>query len=224
MKNTLWITGGSRGIGKATTVEFLNKGWNVVVITRNTQPLDSLKSEFGDQLTLVAGDLMNLEEIQLPNLPVHILIHNAGGLINKPMQEISMSDLQYCYGINVFAPYILTQKLLPQFESNAHIIGISSVGGVQGSVKFPGLSAYSSSKGAEITLMECFHAEFESKTNWSFNTLALGAVQTEMLNEAFPGFKAPLSPSELSPFIYSFATTAGGVMKGKIVQVSMSTP
>jgi len=224
MKQYAWITGGSRGIGLATTKEFLQNGWNVIVLTRNTQPLDSLIDQYGEALQIVPFDLLDVSNSHLPNCPVDILIHNAGALVNKPASEMSLSDLNYCYGVNVFGPYLLTQKLLSQFTPNAHIIAISSIGGVQGSVKFPGLTAYSSSKGAMNTLMECFHAEFEADKQWSFNTLALGAVQTEMLNEAFPGFKAPLQPEELSPFIYSFATTAGKVMRGKIIPVSMSTP
>jgi len=133
-------------------------------------------------------------------------------------------DLQFCYGINVFGPYLLTQRLLPQLTDRAHVIAISSIGGVQGSVKFPGLTNYSSSKGAINVLMECFQAEFAESSQWSFNTLALGAVQTEMLSEAFPGYVAPLQPEELSPFIYTFASTAGQVMRGKIIPVSLSTP
>ena len=224
MKQYAWITGGSRGIGLATTKEFLNNGWHVVVLTRNTQPLDALVDEFGDALVVVPFDLMDVPNAQLPNYPVDILLHNAGALVNKPAGEMTLTDLNYCYSVNVFGPYLLTQKLMGQFTPQAHIIAISSIGGVQGSVKFPGLTAYSSSKGAINTLMECFHAEFEAEHQWSFNTLALGAVQTEMLNEAFPGFKAPLQPEELSPFIYSFATGAGKVMRGKIIPVSMSTP
>ena len=103
-------------------------------------------------------------------------------------------------------------------------MNISSVGGIQGSVKFAGLSAYSSAKGAMNVLTECLQAEFEQETQWSFNALALGAVQTEMLKEAFPGLQAPLQPEQLSPFIFMFATTAHLVMRGKVLPVSMSTP
>ncbi len=55
---------------------------------------------------------------------------------------------------------------------------------------FPGLAAYSSSKGAVITLTELLAEEFK-ETGPAFNALAFGAVQTEMLEEAFPGYEAP---------------------------------
>lgn len=224
MKQVAWITGGSRGIGLATVKEFLQKDWKVIVLTRNLDPLSELKEEHGANLELVAYDLQYPMQTSLPSDPVDVLIHNAGALVNKPMAQMTAEDLQFCYGINVFGPYLLTQRLLPQLTDRAHVVAISSVGGVQGSVKFPGLTNYSSSKGAINVLMECFQAEFADSSQWSFNTLALGAVQTEMLSEAFPGYVAPLQPEELSPFIYNFASTAGQVMRGKIIPVSLSTP
>ena len=219
----MWITGASRGIGYAIAQEFLESGWKVVVLTRNIQALEGLKTQYGEQLVLCAVDLLNMDTAQFPQLPVHILINNAGAIVNKPMQEITHQDLTNAYGVNVFAPFQLIQRLIPQFTSDAHVVNISSVGGVQGSVKFPGLTAYSSSKGAMNVLTECLQAEF-AETNWAFNALSLGAVQTQMLEEAFPGYKAPLFPEELSPYIFNFATTAHRVMKGKIISVSLSTP
>jgi NAD(P)-dependent dehydrogenase (short-subunit alcohol dehydrogenase family) len=220
----VWITGASRGIGFATTEKFLSNGWQVVVLTRAIDKLEPLIKEYPGQLHICKLDLMQLDEVQLPNLPVDILINNAGALINKPLSQVSITDLHKSYGVNVFGPYLLIQKLLTQFTEKAHIVNISSVGGIQGSVKFAGLSAYSSAKGAMNVLTECLHAEFEQETQWSFNALALGAVQTEMLEEAFPGLQAPLQPEQLSPFIYMFATTAHLVMRGKVLPVSMSTP
>ena len=220
----VWITGASRGIGFATTEKFLSNGWQVVVLTRAIDKLEPLIKEYPGQLHICKLDLMQLDEVQFPNLPVDILINNAGALINKPLSQVSITDLHKSYGVNVFGPYLLIQKLLTQFTEKAHIVNISSVGGIQGSVKFAGLSAYSSAKGAMNVLTECLHAEFEQETQWSFNALALGAVQTEMLEEAFPGLQAPLQPEQLSPFIYMFATTAHLVMRGKVLPVSMSTP
>lgn len=220
----VWITGASRGIGFATTVKFLSEGWEVVVLTRAVEKLDALKRDYPDRLHICKLDLMQLDGVQLPNLPVDILINNAGALVNKAFSKVSPADLQKSYGVNVFGPYLLIQKLLPKFTEKAHVVNISSVGGIQGSVKFAGLSAYSSAKGAINVLTECLQTEFEQNTQWSFNALALGAVQTEMLNEAFPGLQAPLQPKQLSPFIFAFATTAHLVMRGKVLPVSMSTP
>ena len=97
------------------------------------------------------------------------------------------------------------------------------MGGVQGSMKFSGLSAYSSSKGAVITLTELLAEEYK-ETGPSFNVLALGSVQTEMLEEAFPGFKAPLSATEMAQYIMDFFFFLNKYYNGKILQVSSTTP
>jgi NAD(P)-dependent dehydrogenase (short-subunit alcohol dehydrogenase family) len=97
------------------------------------------------------------------------------------------------------------------------------MGGVQGSAKFAGLSAYSSSKAALCTLTECLAEELKLE-NISVNCLALGAVQTEMLSKAFPGYRAPLSASEMAEFIVQFARSGHYYFNGKILPVSSTTP
>lgn len=219
----VWITGASRGIGLSTAQLFLQEGWNVVIITRNVEALMNLKHNHPDALHTFSIDLEQLENEELPDFPVDVLINNAGAILNQSFDSIQMKDLERVYRVNVFAPFQLTQKLLGQFRKNAHIVNISSIGGVQGSVKFPGLSAYSSSKGALTILTECLQAEF-SDSSFAFNCLALGAVNTTMLSEAFPGYQAPIDPDQIAAYILGFATTAHKVMKGKTIEVSLSTP
>ena len=121
----VWITGASRGIGFATTEKFLSNGWQVVVLTRAIDKLEPLIKEYPGQLHICKLDLMQLDEVQFPNLPVDILINNAGALINKPFSQVSITDLHKSYGVNVFGPYLLIQKLLTQFTEKAHIVNIS---------------------------------------------------------------------------------------------------
>ena len=223
MKN-VWITGASRGIGFETVKAFLEGGHNVVVMTRNIEALSELAATYRDRLHLCKVDLLDISRTALPDHPVDILINNAGALVNKPFETITQEDLQKVYGTNVFGPIQIIQKLLPQFSPQAHVVNISSVGGVTGSVKFPGLSAYSSSKGAMTILTECLQAEFGDETDWAFNCLALGAVQTEMLEEAFPGYQAPVKPKDMAAYVLSFALNNSRVMRGRVVEVALSTP
>jgi NAD(P)-dependent dehydrogenase (short-subunit alcohol dehydrogenase family) len=97
------------------------------------------------------------------------------------------------------------------------------MGGFQGSAKFKGLSAYSSSKSALAGLTECLAEELKEK-NIAVNCLAIGAVQTEMLNKAFPGYQAPLKANEMAAFISEFAVNGHKYFNGKIIPVSSSTP
>ncbi|MDA9017835.1 SDR family NAD(P)-dependent oxidoreductase [bacterium] len=142
---------------------------------------------------------------------------------NKPFLEINENDMERVYNVNVFSVFKIIQGLLPYLSDEAHVLNISSVGGLQGSVKFPGLSAYSSSKAALIALTECLAEEYKS-TKWSFNCLALGAVQTEMLEEAFPGYKSSTSAKEMANYIRQFSIEGSRLFNGKILNVSKSTP
>jgi NAD(P)-dependent dehydrogenase (short-subunit alcohol dehydrogenase family) len=125
--------------------------------------------------------------------------------------------------VNVFGVAELIRQFIPKFNNNSHIVNISSIGGIGGSNKFSGLSAYSSSKGALNILTEMLTEEFKDR-EISFNTLALGAVQTEMLADAFPGYKASILPSEMAKFIYKFSLEGNTFFNGKILPVSTTNP
>ena len=137
--------------------------------------------------------------------------------------EITEEEFKSVYDVNVFGVASMTKLIVPFMDKDGHVLTISSMGGIQGSAKFPGLSAYSSSKGAVLTLTELLAEEFK-ETGPSFNALALGAVQTEMLEEAFPGYQAPVSAKEMAEYIMDFALKGQKMYNGKILQVSSSTP
>ncbi len=226
MKNII-ITGTSRGIGFEMVKLFSDAGHNVLALSRNSKPISDLKLK---NVTALEFDIANESEIlklseylQIGMKSVDVLINNAGFLVNKPFAEITSEEFKRCYDVNVFGVASLIKTMLPFMKKEGHVVSISSMGGVQGSVKFPGLSAYSSSKGAIITLTELLAEEYK-ETGPSFNVLALGSVQTEMLEEAFPGFKAPLSATEMAQYIMDFSLTGNKFYNGKILQVSSTTP
>jgi len=226
MKNVI-ITGTSRGIGFELAQLFAKNGYNVLALSRNSYPLDNLNLK---NITTISVDLSKEEDFKkITNFisknwnTVDILINNAGKLINKPFEKLTNSDFSEVYNVNVFSVVKLTQLVIPFLNKGSHVVNISSIGGVQGSLKFPGLAAYSSSKGALITLTELLAEEYKEQ-HISFNVLALGAVQTEMLEEAFPGYKAPVSAKEMAEFIYNFSINGHKFQNGKIIEVSSSTP
>lgn len=223
------ITGASRGIGFETAQLFLKNNHHVFCLTRNTESLENLNSH---NLHIISTDLTSTESIDhAVNVIkskvncIDVVINNAGSIVNKPFEKIDYQELEIVYRVNVFAPFYLTQQLLHLLgrHSKAHVVNISSMGGFQGSAKFPGLSSYSSSKAAIAGLTECLAEEFKEK-NISVNCLALGAVQTEMLEEAFPGYQAPLKPNQMAEYIYDFALKGHLFYNGKILPVSSSTP
>ena len=224
------ITGCSRGIG-LELVKLFSQQHNVYCLSRNIVPIEKYKNEVGDsdRIKFLQFDFESLNTIEL-NLflnienGIDILINNAGYLVNETFGQISESNLRKMYEVNILGPFRLMQVIMPLLrEDNSHVISIGSMGGVQGSVKFPGLSAYSSSKGAMSILTECLAEEYK-ESNIKFNCLALGAVQTEMLNEAFPGYEASVSAKEMAQHICSFALNGSRFINGKVISVSNSTP
>ncbi len=226
MKNII-ITGTSRGIGFELVKLFTDAGHNVLALSRNEKSIAELDIK---NCHTFSCDISSEDDIQKVSdyvnenwKQVDVLINNAGFLVNKPFTEISSEELKKSYDINFFGVAAMIKATLPCMKKDSHVVNISSMGGVQGSVKFPGLSAYSSSKGAVITLTELL-AEEHKESGPSFNVLALGSVQTEMLEEAFPGLKAPLSAQEMAEYIMNFALTGNKFYNGKIMQVSSTTP
>ena len=228
MKEYALITGASRGIGKAI-VERLAKDHSnkIIALSRNTKSMESFSS-FSNVKTF-GFDLNKDVQKQASEIfksvdSIDILINNAGYLVNKPFGEITKEDFDACYQVNVIGVMQTVQAALPKMtEKGGHIVNISSMGGFQGSMKFAGLTAYSTSKAAVCSFTEMFAEEYKD-SKVKMNCLCLGAVQTKMLEKAFQGFKAELSPVEMGSFIFDFACKQARFLNGKIIPVSLSTP
>ena len=222
---TLVVTGASRGVGFEICQQAAANGHTVIALSRNILPLKGIPNihPFSVDLSNELEVVDFVKEISSSFKSIDILINNAGSLINKPFLEISSSDFEAVFKVNVFAVASLTRLMLPMMNAKGHVLNITSMGGVQGSAKFPGLSAYSSSKGALVILTELLAEEFK-ESGPSFNALALGAVQTEMLEEAFPGYKAPVSAVQMAEYIIDFALKGHQFYNGKVLPISSSTP
>ena len=222
---TIVVSGASKGIGFQICLKAAAEGNKVIALSRNIESLSNIEN-----IHPFAVDLLNHKEIvgffevvKSEFGSIDILINNAGSLINKPFAETTDEEFESVYRVNVFSVASLMRHFLQIINPKGHVVNISSMGGMQGSLKFPGLSAYSSSKGALITLTEMLAEEY-SKTGPSFNALALGAVQTEMLAEAFPGYEAPLTAEQMGSYILDFALNGNQFYNGKVLPVSSSTP
>ncbi|TDU33811.1 short-subunit dehydrogenase [Gelidibacter sediminis] len=227
MSKHIVITGTSRGIGFELVKLFAKQGHQVLALSRNDIPVKALKLKNVTAFCFDLGDaeayLKVEEHIKEHWAYVDVLINNAGMVLNKPFAKTTVSDFEEVYRTNVFGVAELTRLLIPYMVKNSHVVTMSSMGGVQGSMKFAGLAAYSSSKAAVITLTELLAEEYK-ESGISFNVLALGAVQTEMLEEAFPGYKAPITPEEIADYIVDFSLKGQKFFNGKLLQVSNSTP
>lgn len=228
------VTGASRGIGRATVRSLVfGHGAHVLALARDVAALGSLVKEC-DSVTgaveVATVDLADDTAVQLvldrlAGRKVRALIHNAGLLHTKPMGQHQQKDLDRLFRVNVTAPLLLSQGLADQLDGDppGHVVHISSMGGFQDSVKFPGLVGYSASKAALACLSQCLAEEFRERGIRS-NCLALGSVDTDMLRAAFPNYRASITAEEMGGFIAEFSLRGHKLFNGKVLPVALATP
>jgi NAD(P)-dependent dehydrogenase (short-subunit alcohol dehydrogenase family) len=230
------ITGASSGVGFEAVLDLiLSSKHKIIALARSEDKLarlleiakglnpncvlypvafDIIHDDYSDLLQFISGRLDGR---------VDILINNAGVLITKPFVELLETDFVEMLQSNFIGHVRIIQSLLPLMPAGSHILNIGSMGGFQGSAKFPGLSAYSASKAALHTLTECLAQELADQ-QIKVNCLALGSAQTEMLEKAFPGYESPVMAFEMGKYIADFALTGHRFFNGKVLPVAVSTP
>jgi 3-oxoacyl-[acyl-carrier protein] reductase len=227
MPKTIVVVGASRGIGLEVVKQFAADPDNRILCfsrsfsegtlegfpTVETYPLDLASPDVRPQLERRLSAIQHID----------ILINNAGFIVVKPFMELTHAEIATAYQVNVIGVMETIQACLPKMAQGAHIVSISSMGGFQGSMKFAGLAAYSTSKAAVASLTELLAEELKN-SGVKINCLCLGSVQTEMLETAFPGYQAPLQPEEMAEYICDFALHAHRFMHGRIIPVSLTTP
>ena len=221
---TIVVTGTSSGIGNEICIQAAKLNYKVISISRNIEPLKGINGidSFSVDITDKNSIKNFIDDLRNKDLKIDILINNAGQLSNELFGETSYESFKQTFDVNVFGLAEITRSLIPFINKSGHVINISSIGGVNGSKKFPGLSVYSSSKAAVIALTEVLAEEYSEGP--SFNVLALGAVQTKMLKEAFPDYEAQTKPGEMAKYIIDFAINGNNLFNGKLISVSNSNP
>lgn len=230
MGKNIIISGASRGIGYQTAKKLADAGNSVVALSRSVDRLNELREAGDGKISVLSVDLTLADApgeianfLRSRNMKLDGIIHNAGLLISKAFIELTDFDWQRQWELNVMVPVRLTRELLPFLNPGAHIVNIGSMGGFQGSSKYPGLSAYSATKAALSSFTESLSAEL-TDLEIAVNCLCLGAVQTEMLEQAFPGYTAPLKSEKMGEFIANFTLESHHYINGKVLPVSLNNP
>lgn len=231
---TVVVTGASTGVGRALAKCLAKEhGCTVIAVARDGKRLDELRGEIphgrGEvrplPLDLAAPQAVGHVVRAVDSARLHGLVNNAGLLIKRDWGHWQAEDMERLFRLNATVPLLLTQALTPMLAGNppGHVVNIGSMGGFQGSVKFPGLAAYSASKAALANLTECMAEEMKDRAV-RCNALCLGAVDTAMLREAFPGYQAPVGPNEVGAFLARFLMEGHNFFNGKVLPFATSTP
>ncbi len=221
---TIVVTGTSSGIGHQICIQAAKINYHVISVSRNIEPLKDIGGIESFAVDITNKDSIDefIANLKSRKIKIDILINNAGYLVSELFGDTTYDSFKKTFDVNVFGLAEITRSLIPIISSDGHVINISSIGGVNGSKKFPGLSAYSSSKAAVIALTEVLAEEHQNGP--SFNVLALGSVQTKMLKEAFPDYNADTKPEEMAKYILDFAINGNKLFNGKLISVSNSNP
>lgn len=230
MTKTIIVTGASRGIGYETALYLASNNHTVIATARSEDKLQELskKATDGKIIPIAAdltkpGDIKNLQESAKEFSSIDGIINNAGALEKAPFMETDLSVFKHLMEVNVYGIVRIVQAMKPQLKDGSHILNISSMSGYQGSLKFGGLTAYGAAKAAVAGLSEVLSAEFADH-GIAVNCLCIGAVQTEMFEEAFPGFQAPVSPREMGKYIGNFIINGHKFYNGKVLPVALNDP
>ena len=227
------ITGGGSGIGYATAEHLLQHGCSVVICGRRATviqtAIETLSNQYPDAtISGIAADVGTptgvaclFEHIRERHNRLDYLVNNASTLAVDAFESISIETAQTLINTNIMSALLCSQAAIPLLKdsSNACIVNISSMGGIQGSVKFPGLSLYTMTKGAIISLTEALAVELKPQ-GIRVNALAPGAVDTDMLKQAGPHLRTETTPNDVAPSIV-FLLTAGPTsgLSGTILEV-----
>jgi len=227
------VNGGTRGIGRETALILAKNKSNTVLVTgRNEDALNQLASlPVAGRIITYPLDISRFDEqeaaflkaVSFQFVTVDILVNSAGLLVSKSFTGFTSGEVRKMMETNFFGPASVIRTLLPLMKPGSHIVNITSMGGFQGSSKYRGLSYYSATKAALSCLSECLAEELR-EDGIIVNCLALGSVQTEMLEEAFPGYKAPVSAHEMAELIADFAVKGSKFFNGKVIPVAFSNP
>lgn len=185
-ERTILVTGASSGIGRETAILLSQLGARLILVGRNLEELEkTLSSLEGTAHQVHAFDLSAVDdiprwmkEVVCKCGPFHGLVHCAGVQITKPLRILTSSNIDEVMKINVNASFGLIKGFRQKgvCANSGSVVLISSVMGLVGQ---PGISAYSASKGALVTLAKSLALEL-AKENIRVNCVAPAHVHTEM--------------------------------------------
>jgi NAD(P)-dependent dehydrogenase (short-subunit alcohol dehydrogenase family) len=198
------VTGGSKGIGLAVVAALLQDGFRVVTCARSADELEATRQALGsEKLVTVRTDLAKPEHCRLvidtaieAFGEVDVVVNNAGVYSHGSLADLSDSDWDHTFAVNVRAPFLIAQAALPHMlaAGRGAVVNIASTNGLMSE---PGFAHYNASKAALISLTETMAVEW-AQHNIRVNAIAPGWIRTPLsepwLNDLTPAQLNSLFP------------------------------
>ena len=224
------ITGAGRGVGRSTAQLFARSGASVVLFSRTASQLEeavaTIANEGGTALAVV-GDVSHEEDVQRLFQEtmnafgrVDVLINCAGIVAVRPFVEMDVATWDTVLAVNLRGTFLCCQaafRIMAEQQQGV-IINLSSLSGVKGVEKFPGLSAYNVSKAGVASLTEILAVEGKPY-NIRVCAVSPGAVDTAMLRQAAPHLKAGMTPDDLAEILLFLAADSGRMLSGSNIEI-----
>tara|TARA_B100000575_G_C23090884_1_gene628896 strand:- start:453 stop:1211 length:759 start_codon:yes stop_codon:yes gene_type:complete len=199
---TIWITGGSSGIGFATANEFLSNGWQVIISSSNKEKLENAKKKLSknintDLLHIITCDISNKNDVdntidQIENKigEIDIALLNASAYSPNKNQIFDISNYELLVDVNIKGTLYCINKLKDFMKNRNNTIAIiSSPLGYRG---WPTAGAYGISKAAQLSLSESLYFDFK-KIGINVRVICPGFIDTEATRKN--SFKMPFLKS-----------------------------
>lgn len=224
------ITGAGRGVGKATARRFAREGARLVLFSRTPGPLNETAAGIareGGQVLSIVGDVSREEDVRAlfqramdTYGRVDVLVNCAGIVLVRPFVDMDAETWDRVIAVNLRGTFLCCQQAfrVMMAQQSGVIINLSSLSGVRGVEKFPGLSAYNVSKAGVASLTEILAVEGKP-FHIRVCAVSPGAVDTEMLRQAAPHLKAGMTPDDLAEILLFLADDSGRMLSGSNIEI-----